>query len=335
MDFSPTLFPGPSRPAQPSPPSPSFPSPARPTASELPRGPACAPAHRATPSPSRAAHRAAAQRARTHRASPSIPPCARASGPAVPAQLPARKQPSRVASPRASPAALGPVASSCASAAAAQAPRLAAQAARSYVRCAHAAARPRVRSQRTLFFFPKTVLRIPLAHDASKTALLAHLVQFSRPRRFSSPRSRPPPRRHSYVSPGVSPSMPCARCAVSLATAPRCGRRRARRRGELALPSSLPFLPCTVPSSELRSVGEKLPSLFSPTFFPVAAVPASLAPSRRGLVVARSPLPSLAASRPCARLFPCRRESQHAASRCPGVQTPRALALLLRAAAST
>jgi hypothetical protein len=137
------------------------------------------------------------------------------------------------------------------------------------------------------------------------------------------------------VSPGVSPSTPCARCAASLATAPRCGRRRARRRGELALPSSLPFLPCTVPSSELRNVGEKLPSLFSPTFFPVAAVPASLAPSRRGLVAARSPLPSLAASRPCAQLFHYRRESQHAASRCPGVQTPRALALLLRAVAST
>jgi hypothetical protein len=123
--------------------------------------------------------------------------------------------------------------------------RAPAHAARPCVRCAHAARGappplpslgPRVRSQRALFFFSKTVLRIPLAHDASKTALLAHLVQFSRPRRFSSPRSRPPPRRHSCVSPGAPPSSPCAPTAQRLAVLP------PRRVAEVSSPS-LPLSP--------------------------------------------------------------------------------------------
>jgi hypothetical protein len=111
----------------------------------------------------------------------------------------------------------------------------------------------------------------------------------------------------------------CARCA-----APRCLATASRCRGELALPSSLPFLPCTVPSPELCSVGEKLPSLSSPAFFPVAAVPASLAPSRRGLVAARSPH---AQHRPQAS---GRRSAAGAADRAqvskpPRAQQPRAL----------
>jgi hypothetical protein len=133
---------------------------------------------------------------------------------------------------------------------------------------------------------------------ARRADFLSPVAQFFRPNtQFSRPRPRSPPCRRRRRCAALRPA-------------------RSRRAVEVSSPvlSLLPHSP-------------------SPTVC-VRCVPA--VPRRAVLLPRRDlalPLPSFAASRHCARLLPCRRGSQRAASPVPGVQAPRALASSLRAAA--
>jgi hypothetical protein len=325
MDFSPTLLSGPPRPAQPSPPSPSlFP---------------------------RSAHRARApSRARARRGPPQLPAAAQRGAPPSPARAPiapasllpacARKRPTR-ASPTRQGARPSPAA-----------PRQhLAQSART------SRAQPLDRARSTPSAPAAAAARwVPHARTQGATVYLLGTA-----RRTVSSARRP------VFSPRT-PAIPCAvlahRCFASPNRSPERRRRRAGRL-PLAVEVSSPR-PLSPSPSYLPLDAPSRPSLFSP-----ACVADAWPSARRGCALAakfspcsvhcQPPWSSLSIAsflRPpsqglsCVRLcysppasaqpssfahdwIPCRRESQHVASRCPGVQTPRALALLLRTAAST
>jgi hypothetical protein len=178
------------------------------------------PAARASPAPA-AAQRRAPSRARA---------CSRAARRA-PAQFPARAHARQASSQRRAQAAAQAARSAARSAPGCARSRGAPSAAAAQF-CAHNRAL-RAAVPRLPLPLPNGAIVYPLGtatHDfLARCTVFPHpLPSFSRPRRcdFADPPSR-------------APSTPCARCAASLPAAPRCGRRRARRRGELP-PSSLP-----------------------------------------------------------------------------------------------
>jgi hypothetical protein len=161
----------------------------------------------------------------------SLPPLVgqRARGPAFSPRQPSSRQPlgparASAARPSQCPAALPRVARTQTLARAWSAAAAAAQSG------------PRVRELARAVFLPKTVLRIPLAHNVSKIELPTIPVQFLAHQRFSSPRPRSlrPLRRRSAAVVAV--------CALAALAAQRVSPSRRRRNHVPLRPSS-----CTPP----------------------------------------------------------------------------------------